>query len=663
MNDKPDRTDLDRRISELEAEAARLRESERTLRTLLENIPAIVYTAVLDEASTTTYVNPMFEAWLGYTAGEWNADPDLWRKRLHPDDARRVMDEVHRIQEAGEPLRIEYRMLARDGREVWLRDEANIVRDAGGRPIHLAGALLNITDRKAAEEALREREELFREMADSIHEIFWLIDWKGQRMMYLSPAFESVTGHRPEDLMKRPDALIDVTHADDREAMVDWMLRVIASGGAAEHEYRIQRPDGSVRWILNRGFAIKDGTGEVVRLAGIAQDVTEKKKLEDQLHRSQKLEAIGTLAGGIAHDFNNLLMGIIGNTSIMAMDIDENHPHRENLRSIEACVRSGANLTRQILEFARGGRYEVLASDMTEIVRASAEMFGRTRKEIAIHARFLADLWVVEVDRSQIAQVLLNLFVNAWQAMSGGGDLYLETGNAQLDDHVVAPHAVPPGRYVKVSVTDTGVGMDDATRARIFDPFFTTKELGRGTGLGLASAYGIVKSHGGFITVYSEPGRGSTFNVYLPASEKKAAVEPDRPSAIPGGTETILVVDDEEVVLAVARQMLEKIGYVVLTARNGTHALDLFARRGGEIGLVVLDMILPGEESGSIFDRLRVQNPHLKVLLASGYSVNGQARAILERGCRGFIQKPFSLVELARKIREILDAADEGSWR
>jgi two-component system cell cycle sensor histidine kinase/response regulator CckA len=659
MNDKPDRNDLRHRVAELEAEAARLGESERTLRTLLENIPAIVYTAALDEASTTTYVNPMFEAWLGYTADEWNADPDLWRKCLHPDDAQRVMDEVHRIQEAGEPLRIEYRMLARDGRVVWLRDEANIARDARGRPIHLAGALLNITDRKAAEAALSEREELFREMADNIHEIFWLMDWKGQRMMYASPAFERLTGRKVVDLMKRFDAWLDVVHADDRNAAIESLQRVIASGEEEEQEYRILRPDGTVRSILNRGFAIRDGTGKVVRIAGIAQDVTEKKKLEEQLRRSQKLEAIGTLAGGIAHDFNNLLMGIIGNTSIMAMDIDESHPHRKNLRSIEACVRNGANLTRQILEFARGGRYEVLASDMTEIVRASAEMFGRTRKEIVIHTRFLPDLWVVEVDRSQIGQVLINLFVNAWQAMPGGGELYLETANAQLDDHAVAPHAVPPGRYVKVSVTDNGVGMDDATRARIFDPFFTTKELGRGTGLGLASAYGIVKSHGGFITVYSEPGRGSTFNVYLPASEKQAALEPDRPSAVPGGTETILVVDDEEVVLSVGRQMLEKIGYGVLTARNGPEALDLFARRGGEIGLVVLDMILPGEESGSVFDRLRAQNSRLKVLLASGYSINGHARAILDRGCRGFIQKPFSLVELARKIREILDAADE----
>jgi two-component system cell cycle sensor histidine kinase/response regulator CckA len=618
MNDKPDRNDLRHRVAELEAEAARLGESERTLRTLLENIPAIVYTAALDEASTTTYVNPMFEAWLGYTADEWNADPDLWRKCLHPDDAQRVMDEVHRIQEAGEPLRIEYRMLARDGRVVWLRDEANIARDARGRPIHLAGALLNITDRKAAEAALSEREELFREMADNIHEIFWLMDWKGQRMMYASPAFERLTGRKVVDLMKRFDAWLDVVHADDRNAAIESLQRVIASGEEEEQEYRILRPDGTVRSILNRGFAIRDGTGKVVRI-----------------------------------------MGIIGNTSIMAMDIDESHPHRKNLRSIEACVRNGANLTRQILEFARGGRYEVLASDMTEIVRASAEMFGRTRKEIVIHTRFLPDLWVVEVDRSQIGQVLINLFVNAWQAMPGGGELYLETAHAQLDDHAVAPHAVPPGRYVKVSVTDNGVGMDDATRARIFDPFFTTKELGRGTGLGLASAYGIVKSHGGFITVYSEPGRGSTFNVYLPASEKQAALEPDRPSAVPGGTETILVVDDEEVVLSVGRQMLEKIGYGVLTARNGPEALDLFARRGGEIGLVVLDMILPGEESGSVFDRLRAQNSRLKVLLASGYSINGHARAILDRGCRGFIQKPFSLVELARKIREILDAADE----
>ena len=267
---------------------------------------------------------------------------------------------------------------------------------------------------------------------------------------------------------------------------------------------------------------IKDEENKIIV---ILKDLSDRKVLEARLRQAHKIEAIGTLAGGIAHDFNNLLMGIQGYASLILFDMNTNHPHYEKLKRIEDHVRSGAELTKQLLGFARGGRYEVAVADLNEIIDKTSTMFGRTKKEITIHRKFEENLWTVEVDRGQIEQVFLNLYVNAWQAMPGGGDIYLETANVTINKGYMKPFYVKPGRYVKVSVTDTGIGMDEKTKERIFEPFFTTKEMGRGTGLGLASVYGIIKGHNGIINVYSEKGHGATFTVYLPASEKEFVKE------------------------------------------------------------------------------------------------------------------------------------------
>lgn len=258
-------------------------------------------------------------------------------------------------------------------------------------------------------------------------------------------------------------------------------------------------------------------------------------------------------------------------------------------------------------------------------------------------------------------QVLLNLYVNAWQAMPGGGDLYVETKNVILDEDYVKPFAVAPGRYVKISVTDTGIGMDKATRERIFDPFFTTKEMGRGTGLGLASVYGIIKNHGGFINVYSEKGHGATFNIYLPASEKAVIDEKIPDGEIRKGSETILFIDDEEMIIEIAEELLAQLGYTVLTARSGKEAIEIYGQQRKQIDIVVLDMVMPDMSGAMTFDRLKEMSPEVKVLLSSGYSIDGQATEILNRGCNGFIQKPFNLQTLSRKLRKILDEQDAPS--
>jgi two-component system cell cycle sensor histidine kinase/response regulator CckA len=307
-----------------------------------------------------------------------------------------------------------------------------------------------------------------------------------------------------------------------------------------------------------------------------------------------------------------------------------------------------------LLGFAKGGKYEIKPTNMNRLLEQSAEMFGRARKEIRIIFRLETDLWPVEVDRGQINQVLLNLYVNAWQAMPRGGDLYLQTGNLIVDQDFALSKEISPGRYIKMSIADTGVGMDETTKARIFDPFFTTKTMGRGTGLGLASAYGIIKNHSGTINVYSEVGHGTTFTIYLPASNNVVEAESPPSAEFVSGEGLILLVDDEAMVLEVGMQMLEKLGYKVITAESGNIALDILKTRYADIDLVILDMIMPEIGGGETFDRIKQMAPESKVLLSSGYSINGQAVEILRRGCDGFIQKPFGLTDLSHKIREVL---------
>jgi PAS domain S-box-containing protein len=394
--------------------------------------------------------------------------------------------------------------------------------------------------------------------------------------------------------------------------------------------------------------------GAIVGVVVVSRDITETKNLQEQLLQSQKMEAIGTLAGGIAHDFNNLLMGIQGRTSIMLVDIDADHPHAENLKGIEEHVRSASNLTRQLLGFARGGKYEVKPLDLGEVIREKNRMFGRMQKGIVIQEKLPPDLWPVEADRSQIEQVLLNIYINAWQAMPGSGTLTVQAANVHLDSPAVEAYKLSPGRYVNISVIDTGTGMDAATHSRIFEPFFTTKEMGRGTGLGLASAYGIVKNHGGFISVDSVKGKGTTVNINLPATDKRVAADDRTAEPLHKGAGTVLLVDDEEMIVEVGSQMLRRLGFDVLAAAGGREALQICKRHHARISLVILDLIMPDLGGAETCTLLKADYPAIKVMMSSGYGLNGNSGDIVKSGCDGFIQKPFDLSALSRKINDVL---------
>ncbi|MFZ0452084.1 MAG: response regulator [Desulfatiglandaceae bacterium] len=512
-------------------------------------------------------------------------------------------------------------------------------------------------------------EERYRYLVQNSPDIIYTLDDKGH-FTFISQAVERMLGYDPQQLVGKHYS--DIICEEDLER-ARWFFNERRTGerAATGLQLRLKEADGSEHFracelhhltieLKSTGMydkPVKEAQKAYLGTHGVARDISHRKRLESQLQQAQKMEAVGTLAGGIAHDFNNLLMGIQGYTSLMLLKIDSNHPHYQKLKSVEQYIESGAELTKQLLGFARGGKYDVKPVDINELVEKTANMFGRTKKEIVISTEYDQGLWAVEVDQGQMEQVLLNLFVNAWQAMPGGGKLSLETRNVTLDAQVVSPYGLTPGLYVQIDVSDSGLGMDEKTRRRIFEPFFTTKEMGRGTGLGLASAYGIVKNHSGIIEVKSKIGQGSTFTIFLPATSKEIQRETGSDGKILRGPETVLLVDDENMIIEVGAEILEALGYDVIAARSGSEAIDLFEANKDRIDIVVLDMIMPGMGGGDAYDQLREIKPDVKVLLSTGYSLKGEASEILKRGCNGFIQKPFNIRMLSHKLREILDSS------
>jgi PAS domain S-box-containing protein len=638
-------------ISERKRAEEDLQRTNQTLKALIAASPLAIL--AIDPNGLVQSWNQAAERIFGWSEAEVLGKPSP----LSPPALREQSLALRRRVLAGESFAdFQTRRQRKDGTLIDVSISAAPLYDAQGQVSGIMAVVADITARKQAEEALRESEERFRQMAENIREVFWMTDPKQTRYYYVSPAFEAIWGRPRQHVYHQPYLWIDAIDPQDRQRVLSASAQ--ASGGY-DVEYRVIRPDGSVRWIWDRAFPIKDSAGRVYRLVGIAEDITEHKRLEEQLVHAQKMEAVGRLAGGVAHEFNNLLTVILGYSDMVLSQLSPADPSREMVGIMKQAGERAARLTRQLLAFSRKQLVKPKLLDLNTIADAMDAML---RRLIGEDIRLVTQpsprpAWI-RADPGQVEQVIMNLIVNARDAMPDGGQITLQIQEVTLDAD--AHPDVRPGCYVMLAVRDTGLGMDAETKLHLFEPFFTTKEVGKGTGLGLATVYGIVKQNDGHIEVESEPGSGSVFRVFLPRVEP-SDTEDKTDTTIrksPMGNETVLLVEDEDTVRALAKDSLEKCGYTVLAASQGEEALELSARHPGAIHLLLADVVMPGMGGRQLAERLAADRPGLKVLYMSGYLDDEIVRLGVLEANTPFLHKPFKPVALARTVREVLDG-----WR
>jgi two-component system, cell cycle sensor histidine kinase and response regulator CckA len=631
-------------ITERKHMEEQLHESEKRFRTLFEesNVSIIIHDK--DSGEVIDANNNTLERYGINTLGELKTN-DFWMEP--PYSFREALEWIHKASSEG-PQRFEWLNRKATGELFW--EDVLLTKITLNGAERILATTIDISNRKKAEETLRISEEKYRLLFENASDAIFVA--QDEKVIFPNPQLSRLLGFTYEELNGTP--FRNFIHPDDADMVVErHKKRLKGDSVPGTYSFRAVTKSGEILWVeVSKVLITWEGRPATL---SFLRDITQQRKMEEQLLHAQKMEAIGTLAGGVAHDFNNLLMGILGYTSLMLMKTDKTHPFYEKLKTIESQVESGAELTKQLLGFARGGKYEVKTVNVNDLVIKTSDIFGRTKKEITIHKKLQEDLYSIEADSGQIEQVMFNLYVNAWQAMPSGGRLYLETQNAIIDEQQGHSYNVGPGIYVKISVTDTGVGMDAETQKRIFEPFFSTKGVGKGTGLGLASAYGIIRNHGGIINVYSEKGHGTTLILYLPASGAKAAEAKTNEDTLLTGHETILLVDDEPINIVTTKELLEALGYNILTALSGKEAIKLYREHFGKIQLVILDMIMPEMNGKETLTKLMETDKNVCVLLSSGYSIDGEAKSILDLGCKSFIQKPFRIEELSKKMRDVLD--------
>jgi len=556
------------------------------------------------------------------------------------------------------------------GNDRWFH---SVVTPLGNEKGEQLGYVLNsrdVTEHKKAEEALRESEERYRKLYDEskrAEEIYRsllhtsadaiaIYDMEGNAR-YSNPSFTKIFGWTLDEIEGKR---IPFLPESEREATMAGIREVVEEGRPIQDfETKRYTKDGRVIDINISASRYDDHEGKPAGMLVVLRNTSERKILEAQLQHSQKMEAIGTLAGGISHDFNNLLQAILGYTQMLLLDKERKDPEFDRLKQIEKGAKRASELTQQLLTFSRKVESKLRPLNLNQEVKQIKKLLKRIiPKMIDIELHLEEDLKIINADSAQMEQVLMNLAVNARDAMPEGGKLIIETKNASLDEEYCRIHlGAKPGDYVLASISDTGHGMDKETVEHIFEPFYTTKETGKGTGLGLAMVYGLVKNHGGYITCYSEPGEGTIFKIYLPIIEKEVEEGPeDMEKAMPrGGSETILLVDDEAFLRDLGEQMLAKFGYTVFAAHDGESALELYRQKKEDFSLVILDLIMPGMGGRRCLEELLKINSQAKIVIASGYSVNGPTREALEAGARGFISKPYDVRKMLKVVREVLD--------
>lgn len=624
-----------------------LRESQARWRTLVENVPDIIMT--LDREGTILFINRVLE---GFTRGQVLGANAL---DFLPEDQRaNSIQRLEHLFETGQHIYCQMPGPGANREPAWYSCRIGPVRD-GDKIVAVLLIATDITEQKIAEESLRESEARFRQIAENIEEVFWMVDFPAKsRMIYVSPAYEKIWGCTCKSLYENPESFLNAVHPDDRERVASACARQAEE--KYDEIYRLLRPDGTTRWIRDRAFPIHNEAGEIYRIVGLAEDITERKQIELQFFQSQKMEAFGKLAGGVAHDFNNLLTVIGGYNEIVLSAFGPNDPRRDFVEEIAKAAERASSLTRQLLAFSRQQVMQPKIINLNEVLGNVEKMLRRLiGEDIALITQPASDLECVKADPGQLENVLMNLAVNARDAMPGGGTLTISTQNTGL---LLDAAGVSMGRHVMLSVADTGVGMPDHIKAQIFEPFFTTKPIGHGTGLGLATCYGIVKQSGGFINVESKIGKGTTFKIHLPCVngtiEENSSI-PGR-AGMPKGNETLLFVEDEPNVRRLAVSVLQRLGYRVLEASDGEEACRIMESQPvPHLDLVITDVVMPQMGGRELVLSLRKTFPDVKVLFTSGYPNHAFDDAGLLDDKSVFMAKPFAPKRLALQVRELLD--------
>ncbi|MFH1498267.1 MAG: response regulator [Verrucomicrobiota bacterium] len=645
----------------LARERAALRASEAAGRLREEALQTLPQGVLLcDGQRRILYANPAFTRLTGYTLAEivGGTCSFLQGPQTDPQTVALMRDALT----AGRPFEGELLNYRKDGTSFWNQLSLTPVLDADGRVINIIGVQQDVSERRRTEEALRASEERFRQIAENIHEVFWMTDPERHTMLYISPAYEQVWGRPCASILARPSDWMKAVHPDDRQRVAAAAGR--QTRGDYNEVYRIVRPDGTIRWVRDRAYPIRNESGEVYRLVGTAEDITEQRQLEGQLLQAQKMEAIGTLAGGIAHDFNNILAAIMGYTELLQMQLGDNAEVRSYLAALQQAGTRATALVRQILAFSRRGDHERRSVSLERIIKEPLALLRATiPSTIAFDVRLESGLPPVLADATQVHQVLMNLGTNAAHAMRDQSGT-LTVGLSQVE--VTAAQArgstnLRPGRYELLIVGDTGSGMSRDTIKRIFEPFFTTKDPGEGTGLGLSVVHGIMQAHEGDIQVDSTPGQGTVFRLYFPLDQNaENAVEAPDESGQPlrGEGERVLLVDDEEPIVHVGRLMLHELGYDAEATCDAEVALERVRANPGEFALVITDLTMPGMTGVDLVRGLASIRPDLPVIITTGYNATLTDEKIRALGVSSLVLKPFTLLEISRAVRRALDVSN-----
>lgn len=629
-------------------------------RFITKNIPGVVFqfSASNKGKNTLVYLSEKSVKYIGRSFTDPNDVSRIFIRSIHEEDREGFLKSIGNAASSASPWDYVFRYKNHSGELMWLQGLALPSQNNEG--IIYSGIVLDISNIKQAEHLYRLSEEKFSRVFMTVPECIAITRIEDGFFIDINSGFEEISGWRREDVIGELAVEINIW-ADIAER--DFLKKELLAGREiVRREAFFRRRDGKIRSGVYSARPIQ--IGDEACLVIVIQDITylkimeaERLKLEQQLIHVQKMDAVGQLAGGVAHDFNNILSVIQGNVSLILMRSRPEDYDYERLVRIDESVKRGANLTRQLLGFARGGKYEMKVIPVNDLVIKTMNFFIETRRDIVAEFDLKADVSPVEADSEQIEQVLLNLYINAAQAMPGGGKICTGTCNIIMNEYEANANSVKTGEYVKISVSDNGNGMDKETLGRIFEPFFTTKSVTGGTGLGLASAYGIIRNHNGIINVYSQPGMGTTFNIYLPSSDKDIEIdEKITNTGLVYGKGGILFIDDEPPILDFAAEFLELMGYTVFTASGGSEAVDIFRDKRGLIDLVVMDMIMPGINGSRLILMLKEINPEIRIILSSGYSMQGDVQKIMEHGCHGFIQKPFKMADLACIISRTLNS-------